>query len=83
MFSLICLKLSLCHILFFQYLFVDKRHKIVFSTGDDCSTIVQRSVLFSPDEIVFHPSDSEVVLAYDETTTKVTSGFKIKSKLSA
>ena len=45
---------------------------MIFSTRDDCSTFVQSSPLsFSPDEILFHPSSTDVVLSYDENTLKV------------
>lgn len=55
-----------------KYLFVDKRHKVIFSTRDDCSTFVRSSPLsFSPDEILFHPSSTDVVLSYDENTSKL------------
>ena len=56
---------------FFQYLFVDTRHKLIFNTRDDCSTFIMVAVPFTPDEIIFHPTSSDVVLAHDHTTSKV------------
>lgn len=45
---------------------------MIFSTRDDCSTFVRsRPLRFSPDEIVFHPSSTDVVLSYDEKVSKV------------
>ena len=45
---------------------------MIFSTSDDCSTFVRSSPLsFSPDEISFHPSSTDVVLSYDEKASKV------------
>ena len=52
----------------FQYLFVDKSNKLIFTTTDDCSTFFRRQVSFSPDEILFHPSNERIVLAYDRTS---------------
>ena len=56
---------------YFQYLFVDKHSKIIYRSTDDCLSFAYVYVTFIPDEISFHPSNSEVVLAYDETTEKV------------
>ena len=45
---------------------------MIFSTRDDCSTFVRSLPLsFSPDEIVFHPSSTDVVLSFDEKASKV------------
>ena len=58
-------------VLYFQYLFVDIRHRLIFTSRDDCLTFVRSSVSFKPDEISFHSVSSEVVLAYDDSTKKV------------
>ena len=55
----------------FQYLFVDTRHKLIFSSRDDCVSFLRSSVSFTPDEISFHSSSSDVVLSYDRSTKKV------------
>lgn len=55
----------------FQYLFVDTRHKLIFSTRDDCLSFLRSSVLFKPDELSFHSTSSDVVLSYDESAKKV------------
>ena len=54
-----------------QYLLVDTLHNLMFSTIDDFATVISVSLSFSPDEILYHPSSSNVVLAYDESASKV------------
>jgi len=63
-----------------KYLFVDKHSKIIYRSTDDCLSFAYVYVTFIPDEISFHPSNSEVVLAYDETTEKLyySSNFGIR-----
>ncbi|KAJ7384238.1 Sortilin- receptor [Desmophyllum pertusum] len=54
-----------------KYLFVDVRNRLIFSTIDDCSTFVKSSPPFKPDELSFHSTSSDVVLAYDESASKL------------
>ncbi|XP_068685724.1 uncharacterized protein [Montipora foliosa] len=55
-----------------RYLLVDTLHKAMYSTIDDFNSIViGKNVSFSPDEICFHPSNSDVVLGYDESSSKL------------
>ena len=59
---------------FFQYLFVDKRNNMIYSTRDDCLTFENSTVSFMADELSFHSTSSDVVVAYDETAKKVCLG---------
>lgn len=54
-----------------RYLLVDTLHNLMFSTIDDFATVITVSLSFSPDEILYHPSSSNVVLAYDESASKL------------
>lgn len=48
---------------------MDRLHKYIFTSTDDCKTFKKAAVSFTPDEITFHPSNGTVVLAYDKTST--------------
>ncbi|XP_029186888.2 sortilin-related receptor-like [Acropora millepora] len=54
-----------------RYLLVDTLHNLMFSTIDDFATVITVSLSFSPDQIRYHPSSSNVVLAYDESASKL------------
>ena len=61
---------SECSCLFpLQYIFVDTKHKVLFVTVNDFNTITRVSVSFSADEIKYHASNADVVLAYDRTAS--------------
>ena len=61
-----------CDFLFsFQYLFVDRQHGMIYSTLDDCQTVINSSVRFVADEITFHSTIKDVVVAYDASAKKV------------
>ena len=47
---------------------MDRRHKYVFTTTDDCRTFKKKAVTFTPDDITFHDTNADVVLAYDKTS---------------
>ncbi|XP_078381129.1 uncharacterized protein LOC144663915 isoform X2 [Oculina patagonica] len=54
-----------------KYLFVDTSNKIIFSTRDDCLSFLKSYVSFTPDELSFHSTSSDVVLSYDESAKKL------------
>ncbi|EDO45218.1 predicted protein [Nematostella vectensis] len=52
-----------------RYLFVDKVRKLMFATLDDCNTFTKTELSFTADKILFHPTNADVVLAYDTTAS--------------
>lgn len=44
---------------------------MIYSTLDDCQTVINSSVGFVADEITFHSTIKDVVVAYDASAKKV------------
>lgn len=53
-------------IYFFQCIFVDSTHRLLFITPDNGETINEVSVRFHPSEISFYENDVNIVLALDK-----------------
>ena len=49
-----------------NYILVDKFHKYIFSSNDECRTFKRVSVSFHPVEIKYHPKYRNYVLAYEK-----------------
>ena len=49
-----------------NYILVDKFHKYIFSSNDECRTFKRVSVSFHPVEIKYHPKYRNYALAYEK-----------------
>ena len=63
---------SLCDVcsVAFQCILSDKKKKKIYHT-EDMVNFTEKSVVFVPSYITFHPSSAKFVMAYDSTTEKV------------
>lgn len=49
----------------FQFVFTDVLSKYIFVSRDRGETIVPHELSFTPSEVMFHPTDDEVLLIHD------------------
>ncbi len=52
--------------IYFQYVFADVVHKVIYTTRDYGHSIVGHSVPFSPKQISLHAKDENIIVGHDD-----------------